>query len=57
MKGQKNTPLCKIEVSSIVLMKNAIFLDVTRVVFVGDNVSEERTASFIMVKRISEIGT
>jgi hypothetical protein len=40
-----------------VTMKNAVFLDVTPMTFVRTDVSEERIASIIRVKRISELGT
>jgi hypothetical protein len=41
---------CKIEIFTAVTMKNAIFWNVT-------DISEELSASFIRVTRISELGT
>jgi hypothetical protein len=37
-------------------MKNAVFWDVTPVALVRTDVSEERIASIIKVKRISKLG-
>jgi hypothetical protein len=38
-------------------MKNGVFWDVRRVALVRTDVSKERTASFIRVTRIGELGT
>jgi hypothetical protein len=40
-----------------VTMRNAVFWDVSRVVLVRTDVSEERSASIIRMTRIGELGT
>jgi hypothetical protein len=49
--------LCKFEVSSAVIMKNAVFWDVTQCGSCKTDVSEERIASIICVTRVGEIRT
>jgi hypothetical protein len=49
--------LVRFEVFTAVTMKNSIFWDVTRVALVRTDVSEELSASFIMVTTIGELGT
>jgi hypothetical protein len=44
-------------VRPIQILKNAVFCDVFRVGLVRTDVSDERVASLIRVKRISELGT
>jgi hypothetical protein len=38
-------------------MKNGVFWDVTQLVLVSTDISEEPSASFIRVTRIGELGT
>jgi hypothetical protein len=47
----------RFEVFTAVTMKNGVFWDVSRVALVRTDVSEELSASFIKVTRISELGT
>jgi hypothetical protein len=47
----------RFEVFTTVTMKNVVFWDVNRVALVRTDVSEERSASFIRVTRIGELGT
>jgi hypothetical protein len=53
-----NINLVKFEVFTAVTMKNGVFWDVTlHVARVRTDISEKPSASFIMVTRISELGT
>jgi hypothetical protein len=52
-----HTQLLRFEVFTALTIKNAVFWDMTqRVALVRTDVSEERFASIIRVKRISEVG-
>jgi hypothetical protein len=46
----------RFKVFTTVTMKNAVFLDVTLVVLIRTDVSEERIASVMRVTRIGELG-